>query len=110
MRKLFTLVLIFTLIFVLAAGQAAAIDLQIGTMNVSPAQNSHNFRPANSNAFGAKLVIPFGARQKTRPGVTLNGRNVPNFSEQDAKDSAIVIMLYGVYIGLAVLAASSSSN
>ena len=110
MRKLFTLVFIFALIFVLTAGQAAAIDLQIGTMYVSPAQNPHGFRPANSDAFGVKLVIPFGASQKERLDVTLNGGDVSLFSEQDAKDSAIVIMLYGVYIGLAVLAASSTSN
>ena len=110
MRKIFLRALICTLILFLGAVQATALDLQVGPMNFSPAPYDHPVAyPADVDAFGATLTIPFGSRDKACRNVTLNGRNLSHFTRQDAKDTAIVLMLISVSIGLYLLTASTVS-
>ncbi len=108
MRKLFTRIFIFTLIFCMAAGQATAFDLQIGHLNFGPpsadAAGPGHF---DNNGFGARLTIPFGASGSGESTATLNGQDISQFTQQDAKDSLIVIMLFSVAIAAAVLSASA---
>jgi len=40
----------------------------------------------------------------------LNGQNLSRFTEQDAKDSLVVIMLFGVAIAAGALTVSAASD
>ncbi len=111
MRKLYPRIFIFTLIFCMAAGQTVAFDLQVGHMNFgSPSVAVAGPGYLDNNGFGALLTIPFGASGPDTPTATLNGQDISQFTQQDAKDSLIVIMLFGVFIAAGVLSASAVAN
>jgi hypothetical protein len=101
-----------TLILFLCTGQAAAFDLQIGHLNFGPAPaETTGHHPSANNGFGATLTVPLGFSGSNRPtSGTLNGQALSSFTEQDAKDSLIVIMLFGVAIAAGVLTASAASE
>jgi hypothetical protein len=108
MRKPFARILIFTFIFCLAAGQAAAFDLQIGHLDFgSPSADSMGPSAFDNSGFGAMVTIPFDASGSGAATTTLNGRDISQFTQQDAKDSLIVIMLFSVAIALGVLSANA---
>jgi hypothetical protein len=102
---------IWILILILCAGQAAAFDLQIGQLNFnSPANTMTGPHQPGNDAVGAMVTIPLGFSKAEKPGDTLNGQDLSLFTEQDAKDSLIVIMLFGVAIAAGALTASAASN
>jgi len=111
MSRLLKRVFICTLILILGAGQAAAFDLQIGHLNFNPPANTmagpHQLR---NDAVGAMVTIPLGFTKTKKPNDTLNGQDLSRFTEQDAKDSLIVIMLFGVAIAAGALTVSAASN
>ena len=99
------------LILFLGAGQAAAFDLQIGHLRFNPAPDDLTGQyHKNDASFGALLTIPLGFSETGRPRDTLNGQNLSNFTQEDAKDSLIVIMLFGVAIAAGALTVSATSN
>ena len=100
-----------TLILILCTSQAAAFDLQIGHLNFNPTTNeTAGPHQLGNNAVGAMVTIPLGFSKTEKPGDTLNGQTLSKFTQEDAKDSLIVIMLFGVAVGAGVLAASAASN
>ncbi len=108
MRKLFPRIFIFTLIVCMAAGQATAFDLQIGHLNFDPpSADATGHGHFGDNGFGAMLTIPFDASGSGISTATLNGQDISQFTQQDAKDSLIVIMLFSVAIAAAILSASA---
>jgi len=112
MRNLFTRIFICTLILFLAAGQAAAFDLQIGHLNFGPppTDTASHFHSDN-NGFGAMITMPLDFSGSNKPTTgTLNGQDLSRFTQQDAKDSLIVIMLFGVAIAAGALSFSAASN
>jgi len=103
---------ICTLIVILCASQAAAFDLQIGHLNFNPAANqpAGHYQSDNSG-LGASITIPLGFSNSSKQTTsTLNGQDLAQFTEQDAKDSAIVIMLVVVGIAVTAFVASESSD
>ncbi len=111
MRNLLRRILICTLIFFMAAGQAAAFDLQIGHLNFNPPANATaGPHQLENNAMGAMVTIPLGFTKTEKPKDTLNGQDLSSFTEQDAKDSLIVIMLFGVAIAAGALTVSAASE
>jgi len=111
MLQLLKQVCICTLILVLNASQIAAFDLQVGGMNFTPSAASHSEPyPDRGNAFGATLTIPLGPAAPGHRADTLNGQALSNFTTQDAKDSLIVIMLFGVAIAAGALTVSVTSD
>ncbi|CAD7845025.1 MAG: hypothetical protein [Olavius algarvensis Delta 4 endosymbiont] len=99
------------LILLLASGQAAAFDLKIGQMNIgaSPFGNAERYAQ-DSTGFGAMLSVPLGFSDTKTPSTTLNGQDISHFTQQDAKDSLIVIMIVGVAIAAGALTVSAASN
>ena len=112
MPQLLKRISICALILFFWASQAAAFDLQVGHLNFNPASNDRTGRYQSGNdAFGAMITIPFGSSQAGEPGGdTLNGQNLSRFTQEDAKDSLIVIMLFGVAIAVGALTVSAASN
>jgi hypothetical protein len=112
MQNLFGRILICTLVFFMAAGQAAAFDLQIGHLDFGPPAAEVTGRNHSDNSgLGAMISIPLGFSASGKPAAsTLNGQNLAKFTEQDAKDSLIVIMLFGVAIAAGALSVSAASN
>ena len=101
----------WTLILILCAGQAAAFDLQLGHLNFGPSANTTaGPHQLENDAVGAMVTIPLGFSKTEKPGDTLNGQDLSRFTEQDAKDSLIVIMLFGVAIAAGALTVSAASN
>ena len=111
MQQQFKRFFVCTLLLFFAAGQAAAFDLKIGHMNVGapPVIHAGRYAPAN-NGFGAMLTMPLGFSSANKTTATLNGQDISHFTQQDAKDSLIVIMLFGVAIAAGVLTVSAASN
>jgi hypothetical protein len=102
---------IWTLILTLCAGQAVAFDLQIGHLNFNPPANpTAGPYQLGNDTVGAMVTIPLGFSKAEKPGDTLNGQDLSRFTEQDAKDSLIVIMLFGVAIAAGALTVSAASN
>jgi hypothetical protein len=112
MRNLFRRISLCAIVFFLAAGQAAAFDLQIGHLNFGPAAAETTGRYDSDNSgLGAMLSIPLGFSNSGKPTTSiLNGQDLAQFTEQDAKDSLIVIMLFGVAIAAGALSVSAASN
>jgi len=111
MRHLCLRILTCTLIVLLTAGQATAFDLKIGAMNIgaSPHDTSGHYAQSRSG-FGAMLSVPLGFADTKSTSATLNGQDISHFTQQDAKDSLIVIMLFGVAIAAGALTVSAASN
>jgi len=111
MRPLYLRVLTCTLILILTASQVAAIDLKIGAMNMGALPVDTTARYAHdSTGFGATLSFPLGFSDAIKPSATLNGQDISHFTQQDAKDSLIVIMLVGVTIAAGALSVGAASN
>ena len=111
MQPLTKRALICTLIFLFWASQAAAFDIRIGPTNFNPAAGEQTGRHQDpGSSFGAMVSIPLGSQATGRQSGTLNGQDLANFTKQDAKDSAIVIMLFGVAIAAGALSISVSAN
>lgn len=112
MRNLLRRIFICTLIVFTSAGQAAAFDIQIGHLNFNTTVNeTAEPHQLGTDAVGAMVTIPLGFSRIAKPGGdTLNGQDLSRFTEQDAKDSLIVIMLFGVAIAAGVLTASAVSE
>ena len=111
MKFLFKRISICMLILFLGAGQAAAFDIQIGHLNFNPISNDSPGRYLNNNdAFGARITIPIGFAKSGKPVDTLNGQSLSRFTQENAKDSLIVIMLFGVAIAAGALTVSAASN
>ena len=110
-KFLFKRISICSLILFLGAGQAAAFDIQIGHLNFNPISNDSPGRYLNNNdAFGAMITIPLGHSGTGKPDGTLNGQSLSNFTQENAKDSLIVIMLFGVAIAAGALTVSAASK
>ena len=108
MRKLLLRVMIATLILFLAIGHAAAFDFQIGHLNFGPPPaDTAGYYQSDNSGFGASITIPLGFSASEQPSATLNGQDISRFTQQDAKDSLIVIMLFSVAIAAGVLSASA---
>jgi hypothetical protein len=102
---------ICTLILILCAGQAAAFDLQIGHLNFGPPPtDTAGHYQADNNSFGAMISIPLGFSKPGKTADTLNGQDLSQFTEQDAKDSAVVIMLVGVAIAVGAIAVAGTAD
>jgi len=100
-----------TLILILCTSQAAAFDLQIGHLNFNqPANATAGPHQLENDAVGAMVTIPLGFTKTEKPGDTLNGQDLSRFTEQDAKDSLVVIMLFGVAIAAGALTVSAASD
>jgi len=111
MRHLCLRILTCALILFLATGQAAAFDLKIGTLNIGPSPVDRSGRYLqDSSGFGVMLSLPLGFSDTKSTSSTLNGQDITHFTQQDAKDSLIVIMLFGVAIAAGVLTVSAASN
>jgi len=111
MRHLCLRILTCALILFLATGQAAAFDLKIGTMNIGPpAVETSGRYLQDSPGFGVMLSVPLGFFETKTPSVSLNGQDISHFTQQDAKDSLIVIMLFGVAIAAGALTVSAATN
>jgi hypothetical protein len=111
MPRLLKRICICTLILILCAGQAVAFDIQIGHLNFNPTSNDRAGQYQKDNdAFGARIMIPLGFSKTGSSVDTLNGQNLSRFTQEDAKDSLIVIMLFGVAIAVGVLTVSAASN
>ena len=111
MPRHFKCIFICTLIFCFTAGQAAAFDLRIGPSHVGPPPGgTDGHRQIADSGFGAQLTIPIGFAQSKTTADTLNGQNLSHFTKQDAKDSAIVIMLFSVAIAAGALTVSASAD
>ena len=101
----------WTLMLMLCAGQAAAFDLQIGHLNFNPpASATGGPQQLGRDGVGAMITIPLGFTRTKKLNSTLNGQDLSRFTEQDAKDSLIVIMLFGVAIAVGALTVSAASN
>ena len=100
-----------TLILILCTSQAAAFDLQIGHLNFNPPANTMaGPHQLGNDTVGAMVTIPLGFTKTEKPGDTLNGQDLSRFTEQDAKDSLVVIMLFGVAIAAGALTVSAASD
>lgn len=100
-----------TLILILCASQAVAFDLQIGHLNFNqPANATAGPHQLENDAVGAMVTVPLGFSRTVKSGNTLNSQDLSQFTEQDAKDSLIVIMLFGVAIAAGALTVSAASN
>jgi hypothetical protein len=92
MLRLFKRTCICTLILIFGAGQAAAFDLQIGHMNFNPPANpTAGPYQLGNDTVGAIVTIPLGFSKAEKPGDTLNGQDLSRFTEQDTKDSLVVM-------------------
>ena len=100
------------LIIILCTSQAAAFDIQIGHLNFNPTANeTAGPHQLGNDTVGAMVTIPLGFSNSNKPTTsTLNGQDLAQFTEQDAKDSLIVIMLFGVAIAAGALTVSAASN
>jgi hypothetical protein len=111
MMQLLKQICICTLILILCAGQAAAFDLQIGHLNFGPPPVDTTGRyQADNNGFGAMISVPLGFSESGIPADTLNGQDLSQFTEQDAKDSAVVIMLVVVGIAVGAIAVAGTAD
>lgn len=111
MQLLLKRFLTIALILILTAGQAAAFDLKIGAMNIGTSPVGSAERDTqNRTGFGAILSVPLGFSDTKTSSATLNGQDISQFTQQDAKDSLIVIMLFGVAIAAGALTASAAAN
>jgi hypothetical protein len=111
MPRLLKRICLCTLILILGAGQAAAFDIQIGHLNFNPTVNeTAGPHQLGNDTVGARITIPLGFSKAGSSVDTLNGQNLSRFTQEDAKDSLIVIMLFGVAIAAGVLTVSAASN
>lgn len=111
MQPLFKRILVGTLIFLFFTVQAAAFDLQIGQMNFGPPPaHTAGHYPSENSGLGARITIPLGFSKSEQPTATLNGQDISQFTQEDAKDSLIVLMLFGVAIAVGALTVSAASN
>ncbi len=111
MLRLFKRTCLCTLILIFGAGQAIAFDLQIGHLNFNPSANATaGPHQLDHDAVGAMITIPLGFSKTGKVDDTLNGQDLSRFTEQDAKDSLIVIMLFGAAIAVGALTVSAASN
>ena len=112
MRKRLTRLFVLTLVMCLAAGQSAAFDLQIGRLDfgTSPA-DTFGPRRVSDAAVGAMFTIPFGdSDSRKSPPATVNGMTMNRFTQQNAKDSFIVIFLVGTLVAVGAITASATAN
>ena len=80
-------------------------------MNIGPSPDDTPGRFAQSGTgIGAMLSVPLRFSDSNSPSATLNGQDMSHFTQQDAKDSLIVIMLFGVAIAAGVLTVGAASN
>jgi len=78
-------------------------------MGPSPVDKAGHYTQ-HSTGFGAMLSVPLGFSDTKRPTATLNGQDISHFTQQDAKDSLIVIMIVGVAIAVGALTVSAATN
>jgi hypothetical protein len=96
---------------ILCAGQAAAFDIQIGLLDVGPPANTTAGPHQIANdTVGARVTIPLSFSKTQKPGHTLNGQRMAPFTEQDAEDSLIVIMLFGVALAAGYYTVDAASD
>ena len=111
MRKLLERFLLSVLIVLFMAVPAGAFDLRVGHLQFGPSPADMNSQPHRDDAaFGAMLTMPLNFSTVKPAKATLNGQDISYFTKQDAKDSAIVIMLFGVAIAAGALTVNAAAN
>lgn len=111
MRKWFTRLFVLTLVLFMAAGQSAAFDLKIGYLDFGPSPtDTPGPRPISDATVGAMITIPFGAKSSGHSTASLNGQDISRFTQQNAKDTFIVIFLVGTLVAVGMLTAGATAN